>query len=306
MSNETLLYICGIILAVSAVVTSIAGLKLKNFPGKALPLVVLWFVVFVGAATTFAVLHAQDEENAKAGELAKAGEEVEKAESSGPFEEEGGEGGESEQTGEEEGGAESPGAQIFASSGCGSCHTLAAAESTGQTGPDLNEFLAPDDDTAAVEEMIVDPNAEIAEGYSANVMPTNYGQQLSKTEVEQLARYLVATTPANPGPEPKGGAPGGGKAAVTTLHVEASPTSLAFNTTQLTAKAGKVTIDFKNPSAIPHNVVIEEDGKELSGFEPIAEGEESETAELKPGTYTFFCSVPGHREAGMEGTLTVK
>ena len=88
--------------------------------------------------------------------------------------------------------------------------------------------------------------------------------------------------------------------------MEASSTALAFNTTKLTAKAGKVTVDFKNPSPTPHNVVIEQNGKELSGFEPIAEGEESETAELKPGTYTFYCSVPGHREAGMEGTLTVK
>jgi plastocyanin len=88
--------------------------------------------------------------------------------------------------------------------------------------------------------------------------------------------------------------------------VEASATELAFNTTSLTAKAGKVTVDFKNPAPLEHNVVIEQNGKELAGFEPITEGEESETAELKPGTYTFYCSVPGHREAGMEGTLTVK
>jgi uncharacterized cupredoxin-like copper-binding protein len=53
-------------------------------------------------------------------------------------------------------------------------------------------------------------------------------------------------------------------------------------------------------------VVIQKDGKELAGFEPIAEGEESETAELQPGTYTFLCTVPGHAQAGMEGTLTVK
>jgi plastocyanin len=299
MSNETLFYICGIVLAVSAVTVSLAGLKLRDFPGKAMPVIVLWFVVFVGAATTFAVLHAQDEEKAKAAELQQAGEEVEKAETSGPYENEGGE------SKQGEGAAGGSGAQIFASAGCGSCHTLAAAGSTGKTGPNLDEFLAPDDTTPDVEEMIVDPEAEIAEGYSANVMPTNYGQQLSEAEVEQLAQYLVASTPAKPAPEAKGGG-GAAKEAGTTLHVEASATALAFNTKKLTAKAGKVTIDFKNPAPIPHNVVILKDGKELAGFEPIAEGEESETAELEAGTYTFICSVPGHAQAGMEGTLTVK
>ena len=53
-------------------------------------------------------------------------------------------------------------------------------------------------------------------------------------------------------------------------------------------------------------MVIEQDGKELAGFEPITEGAESLSADLKPGTYTFYCSVTGHREAGMEGTLTVE
>ncbi len=58
MSNETLFYICGVVLAVSALVVSFVGLKLKDFPGKALPLVILWFAVFVVGATTFAVRHA--------------------------------------------------------------------------------------------------------------------------------------------------------------------------------------------------------------------------------------------------------
>ena len=98
MSNETLFYVCGIVLAVSAVTVSLAGLKLKDFPSKFLPLIILWFAIFVGGATTFAVLHAQDEESAKAAELEQAGEEIEKEESSGPFESENGaEGGESEE-----------------------------------------------------------------------------------------------------------------------------------------------------------------------------------------------------------------
>jgi cytochrome c551/c552 len=98
------------------------------------------------------------------------------------------------------------GAPVFASNGCGSCHTFKAANSTGTIGPDLNEYLAPDDDKAGIEEMIVDPNAEIAEGYSANVMPTNYGQSISKGELEQLVQFLIKNSRAG-GTKPEG--PGG-------------------------------------------------------------------------------------------------
>jgi mono/diheme cytochrome c family protein len=89
-----------------------------------------------------------------------------------------------------------PGAQVFANNGCGGCHTLAAAQSGGVTGPNLDESLAPDDSTSAIEAMIVDPNAEIAKGYPANVMPQNFGETLSKKELEDLVRYLVENTPA--------------------------------------------------------------------------------------------------------------
>jgi cytochrome c551/c552 len=98
------------------------------------------------------------------------------------------------------------GAQVFASNGCGSCHTFKAADSSGTTGPDLNEYLAPDDDKTGIEEMIVDPNSEIAEGYSANVMPTSYGQSISKGELEQLVQFLINNSPAG-GTKPEG--PGG-------------------------------------------------------------------------------------------------
>lgn len=238
-TNEKIFYACGIVLAVSALVVSFAGLKMKGFPGKALPAVVLWFAAFVLAATTFAVKYSGEEHEAKAAEYAKFNEEIEKGTTSGPYENEGGaQGGETEQN-EEKAEKEAEG----------------SVEGEEAVGPTENE---------------------------------------------------TGKKPSNQGGETSGNKKPAGGSASTTLNVEASATALAYNTTKLTAKAGQVTIDFKNPAPIPHNVVIEENGKELSGFEPIAEGEESETAELKPGTYTFYCSVPGHREAGMEGTLTVE
>jgi len=89
-----------------------------------------------------------------------------------------------------------PGAQVFANNGCGNCHTFEAAESGGVTGPNLNEVLAPGDDSAAIEEMIVEPNNEIAKGYPPNVMPQNFGEVLSGKELEDLIDYLIENSPA--------------------------------------------------------------------------------------------------------------
>jgi plastocyanin len=196
MSNETLFYICGIGLAVSAVLISIVGLKVKTFPGKAFPLVILWFAILVGGAATFSVLHAKDEDKAKAAEFAAENKTIEKEESS----------------------------------------------------------------------------------------------------PEPAAKAPAKGAPAKPVAKGPGGI----------LKVSADPTQLAFDTTTLTSKPGKVTIDFDNPSAIAHNVVIEQSGKEIAGTSLIAEAKDSVSTDLAPGTYTFLCTVPGHAEAGMEGTLTVR
>ncbi len=102
---------------------------------------------------------------------------------------------------------------------------------------------------------------------------------------------------------------GGGKAVQGpggTLQLAASPTDIAYDKTKLSSKPGEVTIDFTNPAALEHDVAIEKDGKEIAVSETIGEGKTSVKADLAPGTYTFLCTVPGHAEAGMEGTLTVK
>lgn len=197
MDNGTVFFVIGPLLAVSAVVVSFIGLRFENFPGKFTPLVILWFVVLVGGATTFAVLHGKDEQEARAAEVESAGEEFTEEEKSpvGP---------------EEAGGA------------------------------------------------------------------------------------------AKAKPEAKAKGPGG------TLQLAADPTQIAFDKTTLTSKPGKVTIDFDNPSALEHDVAIEQNGKQIAVSELIAKGKTSVSADLAPGTYTFLCTVPGHAEAGMEGTLTVK
>jgi plastocyanin len=91
-----------------------------------------------------------------------------------------------------------------------------------------------------------------------------------------------------------------------TVKLTASATDLAFNTTTLTSKPGKVTIDLTNPSTIPHNIAIEDGSKILDESDTVASSDTSASASLAPGTYTFLCTVPGHAEAGMQGTLTIK
>jgi mono/diheme cytochrome c family protein len=109
--------------------------------------------------------------------------------------------------GQTAGGGQSPqltgdalGTQLFVSGkpdvgaiGCGSCHTMKAAGSSGTIGPNLDKELAADP-ASATRESIVDPNKEIISGYSANVMPTNYGTALTKTELDALVNYVYHST----------------------------------------------------------------------------------------------------------------
>lgn len=109
---------------------------------------------------------------------------------------------------------------------------------------------------------------------------------------------------AEGGAEAEGGTAGSAKA----IAFEANPEGqLAYEEKEVTAKAGKDTIDLTNQSSVPHDVSIEDSaGKTIAQTEIISEDSATTTADLKPGTYTFYCSVPGHREAGMEGKLTVE
>ena len=102
-------------------------------------------------------------------------------------------------------------------------------------------------------------------------------------------------------------APPSSPAAKTTKLTQAADAGgqLAFEKQELTAKAGTVTIEFANASPVEHNLTIEAEKKVLGGTPTFVGGKRTLTLKLSPGTYTFFCSVPGHRQAGMEGKLKV-
>jgi plastocyanin len=103
-------------------------------------------------------------------------------------------------------------------------------------------------------------------------------------------------------------AAGGGGGGGSTVDISTpSGSDLAFNQKDVSAKAGSVTIDFDNMQSLQHDVKVEDSsGQELGGTDLVSSATATATVDLQPGSYTFFCSVPGHREAGMEGTLTVK
>ena len=85
------------------------------------------------------------------------------------------------------------GSDIYASSGCGGCHTLAAANSGGTTGPDLDKVL-PGQSAAEISQSIVDPNAKVTPGYPANVMPQTFKTAIPAPMLKQLVAYLISST----------------------------------------------------------------------------------------------------------------
>jgi plastocyanin len=91
-----------------------------------------------------------------------------------------------------------------------------------------------------------------------------------------------------------------------TLDIPVAQSGLAYTFATAQAKAGRVTIESKNPQPTGHDIAIQGNGVNAKG--PVVQGGGTSkfTATLKPGTYTFYCSVPGHREGGMVGKLTVK
>jgi len=203
---------------------------------------------------------------------------------------------------------------------CGSCHTLARASTKGIVGPNLDaafraslaEGLERNTIRGVVEHQVEYPNHE-------GVMPAGL---VHGATVSDIAAY-VAQAADRSGPDTgllasAVAAPGAGKPAVEKagkLEIPANPTGqLAYATNKATATPGAVTITMANMSGVSHNIAVEPGsgganpttGAVLGASSFISKGATSLTVTLKPGTYTFFCQAPGHRAAGMFGTLTVK
>jgi plastocyanin len=199
---------------------------------------------------------------------------------------------------------------------CGACHTLARANTKGVVGPNLDEAYR-----AAVSEGLQRNTIRGVVAYQVRypnpegVMPKDLA---SGATLEDIAAY-VAESAARPGQDTgllaSAVAPAGtGKPAVEQngkLQIAANPSGqLAYSTNKASATAGPVTVEMPNMSGVTHNLAIQAgtgpSGPILGATKFISKGATSVTVNLKPGTYTFFCQVPGHRQAGMEGTLTVK
>jgi cytochrome c551 len=131
MNHETLFFICGGILAASAIVVAVIGLKKDDFPGKLMPLIIVWFAVFSIGAGTFAVLHGKDESKEHDAEYSKASEEIAKADTTGPFEEAEAEAREAEEGESGEESSEEP------ESEAGNEEAEAEAEESPEGGPEL-------------------------------------------------------------------------------------------------------------------------------------------------------------------------
>lgn len=198
---------------------------------------------------------------------------------------------------------------------CGSCHQLQRAGTQGIQGPNLDEAfrqaLADGFGRNGIAGMVreqIDNPAIVAKNSPAYMPP-----DLAKgKEADDIAAYVEAAA-AKPGEDagllaeaiPKAGA---GKPAVAEngeLSIE-STAQLAYVTNKAEAEAGALTIKSPNPSGTPHNIALEGGGIDEKG-EVVQGGGVSEIqVDVEPGEYAFYCSVEGHREGGMEGTLTVK
>jgi mono/diheme cytochrome c family protein len=199
------------------------------------------------------------------------------------------------------------GKQLFTQR-CGSCHTLADAGTKGTIGPNLDDSFR---------QAITDGlGRSTIEGVVKEQIKLPQGGQMPANLVEGDDRDAVAAYVAQVVGKRGGGTTGqsggqqGGEAKANAKNEVDIPTDssgqLLFKFKSASAKAGNVTLVSKNDSPVPHDISLKGSGVDEQGKEVTNGGTSKVSAKLKPGKYTFYCSVPGHEQGGMKGTLTVK
>jgi plastocyanin len=213
------------------------------------------------------------------------------------------------------------GKQLFVSQ-CGSCHILNRAGTKGVTGPNLDQAFARarqdgfGDSTfeGIVHRQILQParrpQVDPVTGKTLPLMPADI---VTGNDARDVAAYVASAV--SKGGEDQGAlaqigaaeAKGTAREENGKLEIPADPDgALAYRFANAEASAGQLEIDSKNDASIEHDIAIEGNGVDEKG-EVVSNGGVSRiSTTLQAGEYTFYCSVPGHREAGMEGTLTVK
>ena len=194
---------------------------------------------------------------------------------------------------------------------CGSCHTLSHAGTQGQVGPNLDDAFRQDrhdklkssDIRGLVDFWIQYPS-------SGGVMPARL---FTGKQAADVAGYVAAVA-ARPGQDT--GALGSAVQTVAQkpataqngkLQIDADPTGqLKYLASSANAPAGSLTINMLNKSSVPHDIAVKGGGVSKIGAVVTNGGTSTISLNLKPGTYTFYCSVDGHEAAGMKGTLTIK
>ncbi|HZO59399.1 MAG TPA: plastocyanin/azurin family copper-binding protein [Solirubrobacterales bacterium] len=184
---------------------------------------------------------------------------------------------------------------------CGACHILQNANTKGVQGPNLD---------LAFKQSVADGlgRSTIA-GVVENQIDLPMGNQMPADIYEgQDARDVSEYVASAIGKPAEGGAAGpSGTAEANARNVVEIPADpggqLLFQAKSATAKAGEVTLASKNDSTVPHNIAIKGEGEG-----PVVQGGKTSevSADLKAGRYEFYCSVPGHEQAGMKGSLTVR
>ena len=200
------------------------------------------------------------------------------------------------------------GKQMFVEK-CGSCHVLARAGTKGNTGPNLDDAFAVARSEGFGDESIRGAvHGQILRPGIGSVMPAKLVTGESARDVAAYVASAVARSGDDTGllatavKKAGGGAPAVAKDGV--LSIAADPGGqLAYVTDAAQAPPGPIELKMPNESSTPHNIVVEGTSLETP---VVTKSTATASGELKAGAYTFFCSVPGHREAGMEGKLTVK